>query len=180
MENHTFFDNPDFSKYVRLLRDLHEAIREGRDESEPGEAIRDEMDDPGSRLSPAEIDTINGISADFYSLVEEPPVSARPRSDEIQGDLAEVARRRDTGDYQGALDLLRRRSESLNADELAYHRGLIWKKAGEHEIAALFLRRAAELDPSSFMNDPIGSSGETVGSRTGEPSRMSDRGSVLS
>jgi hypothetical protein len=55
MSEGKFFDNPDFVAYVRSLRDLHAAIRAGTDESEQGERIRDQMDDPGSRLSPDEI-----------------------------------------------------------------------------------------------------------------------------
>jgi hypothetical protein len=66
------FDNPDFVEYIRLLRDLHAAIREGRDESEEGERIRDQMDGPGSRLSRDEIIRAQEISAEFYSLTDLP------------------------------------------------------------------------------------------------------------
>jgi hypothetical protein len=151
--NHQFLDNPDFLEYVRLLKTLHDAIREGRDESDEGEAIREQMDGPGSRLSPAEIACVNGISADFYSLTEKPAASVPERGAGIQQDLAAASRRRDSGDYQAALDLLRQRAEFIEPAELAYQRGLIWEKAGEPEIAALFLRRAEELDPNSSRGD---------------------------
>jgi hypothetical protein len=72
MSTGRFFENPDFVTYVRLLRDLHAAIRAGTGESEEGERIRDQMDDPGSRLSPEEIARVQEISSEFYSLADLP------------------------------------------------------------------------------------------------------------
>jgi hypothetical protein len=72
MAGREFLDNPDFLEYIRLLHDLHAAIREGRDESEEGERIRDQMDGPGSRLSGDEIARAQEISAGLYLLTDLP------------------------------------------------------------------------------------------------------------
>jgi hypothetical protein len=72
MSEGKYLDNPDFVAYVRLLRDLHAAIRAGTGESEEGERIRDQIDDPGSRLSPEELARVQEMSAEFYSLADLP------------------------------------------------------------------------------------------------------------
>jgi hypothetical protein len=149
MANAEFFDNPDFLKYVRLLHELHTAIREGKDESAEGERIRDQMDEPASRLSSDEIDSVHGISGDFYSVTDPLPTVILPRTAEVNDDLAEASTARASKDFNHALDLLRRRASFLEPADLAYLRGRIWIEAGEDRIASLFLERAAELDPGN-------------------------------
>lgn len=144
-----FFDNPHFLTYVRLLRDLHEAIREGKDESEEGERIRDQMDEPGSRLTPDEIASVQGISADFYSLTEPPSNPITPFRREVADDVAESMEARDLKDFPRALDLLRRRAEHLKSAAVASLRGRIWMEAKEFAIASLYLERAAGLEPDN-------------------------------
>ncbi len=94
MRNAEFFDNPDFLKYVRLLHELHATIREGNDESAESERIRDQMDEPASRLSSDEIDSVHGISGDFYSVTDPLPTAILPQTAEVNDDLAEVLRAR--------------------------------------------------------------------------------------
>ena len=48
------------------------AIREGKDESQGGGRIRDQMDGPGSRRSRDEIARAREISMDFDSLTDSP------------------------------------------------------------------------------------------------------------
>jgi vacuolar-type H+-ATPase subunit E/Vma4 len=64
-----FFRNPSFLDYVRLLYQLHRAIKEGWDETAEGEALRERMDELGRGLSREEITSLNGISANFYGDV---------------------------------------------------------------------------------------------------------------
>jgi hypothetical protein len=149
MDHRRFFDNPDFLAYIRMLRDLHGAIREGNDESEEGERIRDQMDGPGSRLSADEVAGAQGISADFYSLTDPPSGPIPARTAEVDDDLEEAGRARAAGDFHRALDLPRKRAEFLDPAALAFERGRIWREAGEHSIASLFLERAMELDPEN-------------------------------
>src|SRR3954468_21024741 len=98
MSQRIFFNNPDFLQYVRLLSDLHQLIRGGTDETPEGEALRDRMDDPGSRLSSDEIVAVNGISADFYSLAASSTGPVLPRTDEVQADLRSALDARDRKD----------------------------------------------------------------------------------
>ena len=69
-----YFLNPEFMEYVRMLYDLHVALKEGRDETAEGQALRDRMDEPGSRLSGEEIVATQGISARFLLITWKPRV----------------------------------------------------------------------------------------------------------
>lgn len=149
MQNTRFFHNPDFLKYVRLLHELHAAIREGKDELVEGENIRDRMDEPASHLSSDEIAGVHGISSDFYSVSDPLPTVILPRTAEVNNDLAEALKARALKDFNRALEVLRRRAEYLEPAALAYLRGRTWMEAGEPAIATLFLERASELQPGN-------------------------------
>ena len=144
-----FFDNPDFREYVRSLHKLHLAIKEGWDETAEGEALREHMDESGSRLSGEEISSLNGISADFYSLTDTPPGEVSPITAEVMADLGSVLQSRKTNDFNRALELLRKHVERIPPARLAYLRGSIWMEAGEYPIAAMFLKRASALEPDN-------------------------------
>ncbi len=144
-----FFQNADFVEYTKLLYELHSAMRESGDESTEAEKIRDRMDEPGSRLSPDEIAVVQGISADFYSVADPLPTAILPRTAEVNVDLVAVRRARDTRDFHLALDVLRRRAAHLEPSAVSFLRGRIWMAAGQPAIAALFLERAAELQPAN-------------------------------
>jgi hypothetical protein len=134
---------------VRLLSQLHELIREGNDETPEGEALRDRMDAPGCRLSPAEVASVNSISADFYSLATPPNGPALPQTAEAQADLKAALQAQDRKDFNTALELLRKRGDFIDPAVLSYVRGSIWGEAGEDRIAIQFFRRAARLEPSN-------------------------------
>lgn len=144
-----FFQNADFLEYTKLLYELHSAMRESGDESMEAEEVRERMDEPGSRLSPDEIAVVQGISADFYSVSDPLPTAILPRTAEVNVDLAEVRRARATRDFPRALEILRRRAAHLEPSAVAFLRGRIWMAAGQPAIAALFLERAAELQPAN-------------------------------
>lgn len=78
-----FFDNPNFLACVRLLRQLHQMIREGVDETAEGEELRERMDEPARDRLQDEIDCLNGISADFYTL-SDPPWQVQPSLPSLQ------------------------------------------------------------------------------------------------
>ena len=144
-----FFHNQHFIDYVRLLFELHRAISEGWDETELGEAIRERMDEPGSRLSSNEIASSSGIAADFYSLTDAPPVVISPMAADAWTALQRVFQPRKSMDFHGALDLLRKHADTIPPASLAYLRGKIWMEAEEFAIAAAFLKRTNELDASN-------------------------------
>ena len=142
-----FFRNPSYIDYIRLLFDLHRAIAEGWDETEKGEALRDRMDEPGSRLTSDETASISGISADFYSLTDTPSSALSPMTADALSDLQPIFHPQQSGDFHRAFELLREHAGSIPPASLAYCRGKIWMEAGEHQIAASFLERASDLDP---------------------------------
>jgi tetratricopeptide (TPR) repeat protein len=144
-----FFRNPSFLDYVRLLYRLHRAIKEGWDETAEGEALRERMDEPGRGLSREEITSLNGISADFYSLTEIPVPDSQEVTAEAMADLKSALEARKSSDFNRSLELLRKHAECSPPASLAYLRGHIWLDAGEFAIATEFLQRASELDPEN-------------------------------
>jgi hypothetical protein len=144
-----FFRNPSFLDYVRLLYQLHRAIKEGWDETAEGEALRERMDEPGRGLSREEITSLNGISADFYSLTETPIQDFPEMTAEAMADLEPVLAARKSSDFNRSLELLRKHSDRIPPASLAYWRGRVWLEAGEFPIATEFLQRASELAPEN-------------------------------
>ena len=149
MREGRFFDNQDYVEYVRLLFDLHRAISEGWDETQSGEALRERMDEPGSRLSSDEIASVSGIAADFYSLTDAQPGALSPMTAEELTDLQPVFQHQNSRESHKALELLRNHAGSIPPASLAYLRGKFWMEAGEYQIGAAFLERASELDPDN-------------------------------
>ena len=149
MLEHRFFHNPDYVDYIRLLFHLHVALAEGWDETDEGEALRERMERPGSRLSSDEMISLSGISADFYSLTDTPSSALSPMTADALSDLQPIFRPQQSTEFHGSLELLRKHVGSIPPASLAYCRGKIWMKAGEHRISAAFLERASELDPQN-------------------------------
>jgi enoyl-CoA hydratase/carnithine racemase len=140
----TFFDNPDFVSYVRLLGELHRLIQQGRDEEPEGDDLRDRMDAPGERLSREELAAVKGIAADFYSLAETRdvlPADAARAEDLVRA----VARERESGRLPEALELARQCEGVLPPVRLAEVRAAIWQAANEPKIAQMFFEGAAHL-----------------------------------
>lgn len=107
------------------------------------------MDKSGRGLSRDEIESVNGISADFYSLsemTEDGPPAVTP---EALADFAASLEARKSSKFHAALALLRTHGEAFPAPSLAYLRGRIWLEAGEYDIAHEFLEHAAELEPAN-------------------------------
>lgn len=149
MNHRTFFANPDYLEYVRLLSALHHLIRGGTDETPPGEVLRDRMDRPGSRLSPEEVVSVNGISADFYSLIDPPPTAVLSPTASFEADLRAALEARDRRDFGRALDLVRKCAPYIEPAALSHLRGTIWGEAGESWPAVPFFQHAAQLDPKN-------------------------------
>lgn len=73
MNNRRFFENPEFCAYISLLRELHRLIKAGDGETTRADELRDRMDGPSSKLDQEEIAVVNGISGEFYKLMEDRP-----------------------------------------------------------------------------------------------------------
>ncbi|MBL8819393.1 MAG: hypothetical protein JNL58_25400 [Planctomyces sp.] len=147
--NNQFFFNPMFRKYLSLLRNLHELIRNGIDETVEGEALRDSMDGPAASLTSEEIDCLNGISADFYSLAPDFHHTPAPKTAEVDSFIRESFDARNHNDYASSITLLRKAQRHLELWQLSYVRGSILLEAGEPLAASDFFLRAADLYPSN-------------------------------
>jgi hypothetical protein len=148
MPTQRFFTNPYFLKYVRLLRQLHQLIRAGTDKTEEGESLREQMDEPAAHLTSEEVECLNAISADFYTLSGS-TVQHKTSAADVQERLKEMSDARDAGDYVKALDLARQNEPYLDPAAVAEFRGRVWAEAGEKEIAGEFFRRGTELSAQS-------------------------------
>jgi hypothetical protein len=140
-----FFENPDFVEYVRLLRRLHAMIRSGDDEGAEGDALRDQMDAPGERLSSEEVSTVKAIAVDFHTLSGEPRAPILVDTVESLEVKHAALAARDAGQWRDAFELLRRCEPYLSAANVAYLRGTIWLAVGDHEVANDFLWHASKL-----------------------------------
>jgi hypothetical protein len=68
---------------------------------------------------------------------------------EVRSELSAIAEARQRGDWDAALDLLRRCAACLPPAQLSYLRGVIWQEVGDTETAALFFEHAATLEPGN-------------------------------
>lgn len=154
MSANTFFDNPDFISYVRLLGNLHRLIQQGRDEGPEGDDLRDRMDAPGERLSREELVAVKGISADFFTLAEAGDILP---ADPARGEalVGSVARAGESRQFLEALELARQCEGVLSRAGLAEVRAAIWHAANEPEIAQMFFeRRRAPSAAPTFVESP--------------------------
>jgi len=137
--------SPSYLAMVRGTRDLHQLLAAGKDDSPEADAIRDATDGPWQVLSEAERNRIGGLSEDLYSLVEPPP-AALPMNPQAQAKLSEAFEARHRGEWDRALNLLRRWRAYIDPALLGYLRGSIWLEAGDPATAALFLEHAFALE----------------------------------
>ena len=145
-----FRDNPHYVEYVRLLHELHFLMRDGKDESPEGEAIRDQMDWPWRHLNEEEVNRVNGMSADLYTLESDSPIVHPTSPVQTPGDYwDEIQAARSEGDYDRVLALLRDKPQLVADDRAAFYRGLCYSHLGDHETAVMFHRHAVAVNPES-------------------------------
>jgi len=141
--------NPNYTAMVRGVRELHRLVASGKsDDSPEADAIRDATDAPWQALSEAERQRVRSLSEDLFSLTE-PPAARQPMTAEVQSKMNEIGEARRRGDWDAALDLLRRYATYFTSAQLSYLRGSIWQEAGDRETAALFFEHAARLEPEN-------------------------------
>jgi tetratricopeptide (TPR) repeat protein len=140
--------NPSYVAMMRGTRELHQFLAAGKDDSPEADAIRDATDGPWKALSEVERNRIRNLSEDLYSLVEPPP-PAQPMNPQAQAKLNAAYEARQRGDWDRALDLLRRWRAHIDPALVSYLRGSIWLEAGDAATAALFFEHACELNPEA-------------------------------
>src|SRR5262245_39433675 len=134
---------------VRGLRELHRLAAAGRQDSPEADAVRDATDLPWQALTEVEKKRLSGLSEDMYSITDPQQADQIDWNPQVQARLDDVAQARRRGEWDRALDLLRRWAASIEPSVLSYLRGFTWLEAGDPETAALFFEHASGLQPEN-------------------------------
>ena len=139
-----------FRQYVELIGELHRLMAAGRGDTPEADAVRDRMDPPWRYLDKAMIARVRGLSADLYSLEDEPrrTISA-PATERSRLLIQQLNAARDGHDHETVLRLLREVSPHLLPELVAFLRGSTWLALGFPSIAALFFEYAWRVAPES-------------------------------
>jgi tetratricopeptide (TPR) repeat protein len=140
--------SPNYMAVARGIRALHALAVAGQDDSPEVDAIRDASDGPWEALSETERRRISGLSEDLF-VISEPASEAEELNPQAQEKLVEAMTAREHGEWDRALELLRRWSKHVSPPLLSYLRGLVWLDAGDPESAALFFGHASNLEPQN-------------------------------
>jgi hypothetical protein len=138
--------SPNYLAVVRGIRELHRLTLEGRDDSPEADAIRDATDGPWAALSEPERTRAGGLSEDLYSISDEPAGEPQEMNPQAQAGLVDAVTARERGEWDHALELLRRWGKHLLPELVSNLRGTIWLQAGDPETAALFFEHSGTIE----------------------------------
>lgn len=138
-------DNPHYAASARAIRELHSLIRAGQGDSAEADRIRDESDEHWRYLSLEEIDSLQNLSADLYSI-DEQPLPFHIISSELVGELARAI---DVGDFDKAAMIVRKPEVKVESTLGAFVRASYWTRHGDYGGALIFLDEALRLDPEN-------------------------------
>jgi tetratricopeptide (TPR) repeat protein len=133
-----------FREQLELLLRLHLEMNAGRAESMEADRIRDEMDVYWPRLTSSEIEQVEGLSADLYSIGVDRQAAGGSSSLDFANELVSLTAREA---WYEILNRVRAEEPSLLPRDVAYARGLCWAHLGEPRISIEFLNEAARLRP---------------------------------
>jgi tetratricopeptide (TPR) repeat protein len=129
---------------------MHKYTVDGQEESEEADALRESMEEPWGRLSAVERERVAGLSKDLYSVSGPPPSQApEPTNPQAQSKVGEAYEARERGEWDRALELLRRWGKFVPPPLLSYLRARIWEDAGDKMVAVVFFVHACRLDPQN-------------------------------
>lgn len=149
MARHPLIMSPNYLAVLRGVLDLHRLTINGQEESPEADAIRDATDAPWEGLTEAEQKRLRGLSEDLYSLSDPVNATPQPLNPRAQAKLTDALIARESGQWDRALDLLRRWSQHIPPALLSFLRGSIWLEAGDPATATLFYGHAADLEPGN-------------------------------
>lgn len=138
--------------YLAVLRAYHELHRlkaAGQEGSPEADAVRDAADAPWYALTEIEKERIGGLSEDLCSITDPPKPAPRELNPQVQSRLNDAYLARQRGEWDRALELLRRSSDDIEPSFLSYLRGTIWLGAGAPRTATIFLEHALALQPDN-------------------------------
>jgi hypothetical protein len=127
-----------YVEYSWRLRQLHALIRVGKGDSDEAEAIRDEMDEPYSRLTEDEIDRLKLLSADLHILGENLTLSQDQTTDgSLRQRLLDAGRREDWSELRS---LFLADADSVGLFDRILFRAIYWAALSDFESSLEFLR----------------------------------------
>lgn len=144
---HTPFGSSSFKIVAKGLVELHQLIAAGQDDSSEAEAVRDALDAPLKALNATEKIRAQWLSEDLYSISESSPGAVDPINPLDNYLLNEADQAIKNGYLDRALELLRQLNKHVSPSLLSYHRGAIWEKAGNYDVATAFFKHASECAP---------------------------------
>src|SRR5437868_7026037 len=121
-----FPSNPTYQAVIRGLLRMHSLALAGHDESEGADSLRESMNEPWEGLSKAERERVTGLSKDLYEISDNTAqATPEPMNPQAQGKLSEAYEARERGEWDRALQLLRRWGKYVPAPLISYLRGTI-------------------------------------------------------
>ncbi|RYG49626.1 hypothetical protein EON79_00630 [bacterium] len=138
----------DFNEAERLVHEVHMALR--AHDNERVERVNDEITDIASRLNESQLNLLNGLSADFYSLSGEEIrfVLSKLGLGETDPEYA-LRNAISEGNWRLVLTLLRSLELNVSEDKRAYLRAYAYERIGLHIAPEVFYRQASSLDPKN-------------------------------
>jgi tetratricopeptide (TPR) repeat protein len=152
MAQNEFEANPNYRRYLELLRQLHLAMSSDPVDEIHADQIRDEMDGPWRGLGAAEIDRLDGLSADLYSLEIKNDRPADAPTDEGHALRQNFQRAFDLKQWDESLAALRKAARFFSLSDASLARGRIWRGLGDPETAILFYEHAAVLSQEAVAS----------------------------
>lgn len=138
-----------YQQSVQGLLRLHALEMEGKEESEEANVLRDQLEEPWHHLTAEEQKRLHGLSEDLHSLSATQDTVPKEINPQVQKGLAKAREEVDAGNWDKALELLRRWKDHLKPSQLSFQRGCIWQQAGDSATAVLFFEYAYQLQPKS-------------------------------
>jgi hypothetical protein len=134
----------------QLIR-LDELMAAGRGDSTEADTLRDEMDHTWYEMSSDELDVARQLSADLYTLHNDPLVQHPSDFQIYASDLADqLAMLISRGEYLSALKLIQDRCHDISIERASLFRAILYKSLGLPEVGLVFFK---------FVAAPSGTSG---------------------
>jgi hypothetical protein len=140
-----FPHDPPGRAFARLLRQLHALDKEGKNDGEEADAIREQMESLWQTLNATEQERFKELSGDLYSLEREPqPVAMSPPERKQWAEEAKAAFAAGNGDKVDTILAFLRRPFPRDVPTFAipFLQARCWARLGDLETALLFMQEA--------------------------------------
>jgi tetratricopeptide (TPR) repeat protein len=131
------------------LLELHRLFLAGQKKSPEVEAVRNATDEPWNELTEEEQELFTGLSIDLYEIEGIKRESSGLTEQQARAMIQDAYLAREAGEFDESLKLLRDCQEFSSDARGAYIRGTIWQRKGDPKVAAVFFKRAVDLEPTN-------------------------------